>query len=207
MGFWAEVKFALNGTLGRNLKTLDKIIEEASYDSYYESMAAYVSAYGNNGGAIVVHPRGATRVWADDYQNNSIVKSVILPNGINIVSPESFAGCSALSHITLSKTIKEIGSGAFTRCTSLKSIEFPNSVRALGPTLFTSTTVKNIVIGSGVMSIGYAAINPVVAKVTILYNGTIAQWNAIPKSDGWFFGNEYTIHCIDGDLNGQGEMT
>ena len=202
MGFWAEVKFALNGTLGRNLKTLDKIIEEASYDSYYESMAAYVSAYGSNGGAIVVHPRGATRVEADDYQDNSIVKSVILPNGINIVPAQSFAGCSALSHITLSKTIKEIGFSAFVECTSLKSIEFPNSVQTLGGTLFTSSAVENIVIGSGVTSIGYAAINPAVDEVTILYNGTIAQWNAISKSDKWFVGNEYTIHCIDGDLNG-----
>lgn len=207
MGIWAEIKMALNSTLGRNLKTLDKIIEEASYDSYYESMAAYVSAYGSNGGAIVVHPRGATRVRVGEYRDNSIVKSVILPNGINIVSEESFAGCSALSHITLSKTIKEIGLSAFAGCISLKSIEFPNSVRTLGPTLFTSAKVENIVIGSGVMSIGYAAINPVVPKVTILYNGTIAQWNAIPKSDGWFFGNEYTIHCIDGDLNGRGEIT
>ena len=36
----------------------------------------------------------------------------------------------------------------------------------------------------------------------IYFNGTIEEWNAIPKDSEWDLGtNEYTVHCIDGNIN------
>ena len=35
----------------------------------------------------------------------------------------------------------------------------------------------------------------------IFFDGTVEQWNAIRKSEGWDEGTgEYTVHCTDGDI-------
>lgn len=60
--------------------------------------------------------------------------------------------------------------------------------------------IPKIVIPVSVTSIGSAALNFYVDDFVIEYKGTMAQWNAIKKSDDCG-SDEYTIICTDGTIN------
>ena len=50
------------------------------------------------------------------------------------------------------------------------------------------------------MKIGYCAFWGC-SGLTITFNGTIEEWNAINKESKWkYASSKFTIHCIDGDL-------
>ncbi len=75
---------------------------------------------------------------------------------------------------------------AFEFRTGLTSIELPNSI----------------------YSIGYGAFRNCSALTEILYRGTVAEWQAIYKSENWDFNTgNYTITCTDGTIDKSGKVT
>jgi len=81
--------------------------------------------------------------------------------------------------------VVKIGSYAFEDCESLKRITIPSSVTTIGAYAFKSCD----------------------SLVTINFEGTQAEWNAIEKKRGWnnrgsflFPAEALTVHCTDGDI-------
>jgi hypothetical protein len=61
--------------------------------------------------------------------------------------------------------------------------------------------LQEITLGSGLQSIGDAALRECRKLHTIRYNGTVEMWNLITKGAHWkTFAVAKTIHCIDGDV-------
>jgi hypothetical protein len=62
--------------------------------------------------------------------------------------------------------------------------------------------LTDIVIPDSVTSIGMCAVKGCSGLTTIAYQGTMEQWEAITKSNGWNdnTGN-YVVICSDGKLN------
>ncbi len=64
-----------------------------------------------------------------------------------------------------------------------------------------------LVIPNSVTSIGNYAFIDCRNLTSIIYNGTMAQWNAISKGTGWdYYTNNYTVTCTDGTLDKNGEQ-
>ena len=93
-----------------------------------------------------------------------------------------FAGCSLLA--TVRYEAAEVGEELFTRCINLSSLTLAHSVKKLGARIF--PYCENL--------------------HTITYEGTLAEWQALPKDDTWdgYGYMEFShpalerIQCLDG---------
>lgn len=135
-------------------------------------------------------------VWIDKFEytlldngtyefsklNDTTATQITVPsvyNGVPVTSIgyRAFEGCSSLTSVTILDGVTSIVSGAFCGCISLTSIEIPNSVTSIGSIIADCFSM------------------------TITFDGTKEQWNAIEKSISWDTQMEhYTIHCTDGDI-------
>ncbi len=87
---------------------------------------------------------------------------------------------SNLKNIVISEGVKEIYPNAFAYLNSLRSIHLPSTLEYIGPSAFVECR-----------GITY-----------VKFNGTIAEWEAIKKSEIWFVDSTISvIHCTDGDAN------
>ena len=92
-----------------------------------------------------------------------------------------------------------IGNYVFTDCTSLEHLKV--DVSSFDPSDFHgATSLVSLTIGTNVKSLwnlSGGSINYLPALKEINYEGTIAQWESVSKSDEW---NKYIVHCTDGDI-------
>lgn len=93
-----------------------------------------------------------------------------------------------------------IGNFVFTGCTSLEHLKV--DVSSFDPSVFHgATSLVSLTIGTNVKDLGRLisyGTNYFPALKEINYEGTIAQWESVSKSDEW---NKYIVHCTDGDIN------
>ena len=71
-----------------------------------------------------------------------------------IIGDYAFYGCSGLTSVTIPNNVTSIGSYAFYYCLGLTSVTIPNSVTSIGSYAFYNCKLKNLIIGTGVLSIG-----------------------------------------------------
>ena len=87
--------------------------------------------------------------------------------------------------ITFDGDLTNIGNEAFHGCGDLTSITIPNSVTGIGRMAFYSCT----------------------SLTSIIYEGTKAQWNAIPKGPNWNYNVPAAyVQCSDGQANLQANL-
>jgi hypothetical protein len=73
------------------------------------------------------------------------------------------------------------------------------TVTKIADEVFKDQRVTSITIPSTITSIGKNAFKGFV-PVNFYFNGTVAQWNAIEKGEGWASGTDFTVYCIDGEV-------
>ena len=138
--------------------------------------------------------------YNDDYVPTSL-KTVVITGGTSIGN-SAFYGCSVTS-ITIPDSITSIGYSAFYTCSGLTSITIPDSVTSIGDYAFYGCSrLTSITIPDSVTRIGYEAFYDCSRLTKINFNGTKAQWDAIPKSSYWNYNTgKYTIYCTDGNIS------
>lgn len=109
----------------------------------------------------------------------AIIGAITIPDSVTIIDGIAFKDCVGLTRIAIGNSVTYIGMNAFYNCVSLTSVTIPDSVTC----------------------IYYQAFYGCSSLERIMFDGTIAQWNAIEKGNYW---NEntgnYTVHCTDGDI-------
>jgi hypothetical protein len=167
MGFWAEIKMALNSTLGKDLKPLDVIIKQSQHELYYSQLEKDVINGADN---IYLYPRGtkiiedeslsqevkiigipvgAEEISSNTFNENSFIVSVLLPVGIKTIGNTAFGRCDKLSTINIPDGVKYIGTGAFSESPVIKNIKIPSGVSEIGSSTFLGCTgLQNVIIGN-----------------------------------------------------------
>ena len=103
---------------------------------------------------------------------------VDIPEGVETISSSAFTGSLFLS-INIPNGVNALELRAFYSCKNLTKITLPNSLTKIGVGVFASSTNLH----------------------TIIFKGTMNQWNGVTKSDGWDRDmNGYTIYCTDGNI-------
>ncbi len=118
------------------------------------------------------------------------------------IAMEAFWGTRRIEGITLPNSIKTIGEWAFVDCASLTNINIPDSVTSIGyEAFYACTSLTSITIPDSVTSIGSSAFGDCTKLTSINYGGTMAEWEALEKAEGWDENTPaYTVHCTDGDV-------
>ena len=162
--------------------------------------------------------KGIVSISESAFMTTSIT-NFIIPKGVTHINDGAFSECSNLSNIVIPDRVTNIGiiddrestptNGAFGDCKKLRSIIIPDSVKIIGTRTFQgATTLSSVTIGNGVTRIGYQAFHRCYSLTSIIYTGTISQWNAISFGTSWNHSTgNYTIHCTDGDIAKDGTIT
>lgn len=112
------------------------------------------------------------------FDGCSSLKSIVIPIGQDILHISTFSNCASLESVVLPDTLTQIHS-PFPECISLKSITIP----------------------AGVTIIEHDAFRYCTSLSEFNFKGTVAEWNAMTKENGWNRGCPFTvIHCSDGDV-------
>lgn len=128
---WAEIKKAINGTLGTpSVKTLDEIIKDAAHDAVYET--ARLNAPLN----VEVVPRMEI-IGADQYNEDPIEK-VVIPRTVKTISQRSFRGTS-IKEVVLPSSVETIEDSAFAFNTALETVIFEGKANTISRNAFAST--------------------------------------------------------------------
>lgn len=122
------------------------------------------------------------------YYDSVEGKNAIIPseyNGASVtkIGDEAFSNCIGLTSVTIPNSVTIIGNGAFSNCTGLTSVTIPNSITNIEGWIFMNSN----------------------KLISIIFQGTKAQWKAIAKSEYWNDeAEDFVIHCTDGDLDKDG---
>ena len=128
-------------------------------------------------GRIRIH-EGVERIGVNAFRNGRL-SAIIMPDSIieleygafmcsdvhdvkfgkNIrkIGDECFSSCNNISEITFPDSLEEIGELAFSPCINLRNITFSKNLKVIGRGAFGSTSLKEVTIPSGSISIGNQA--------------------------------------------------
>ena len=153
----------------------------------------------------VILPEGVTSIGYSAFENCTALETVILPRQLDKIVEGAFSHCSSLVSLTLPDGITSIGGDAFSYCTSLESLILPEGVTYIGQFSFQCINGLDISLPSTVEKIGWGSFSDC-DGLTIRYNGTVAEWNAIEKEEAWYTYNSVSgtiygkVICTDGEI-------
>ena len=147
---------------------------------------------------------GEERGDAENRSNASLASDALRrDNAMTVIDDYAYAGRSDFTSIAIPDNVSSIGKKAFFACVLLMDGTIGEGVVSIGKKAFAwCINLRKITIGGNVSSIGKRAFKRCHSLTTITYHGTMAQWRAIKKGDGWDKGTpDYKVHCADGVLD------
>ncbi len=176
----------------------------------------------------VMLPENITKINNSAFNSCTKLNFINIPNGVIYIGDAAFNSCTKLAKIEIPNTVLSIGKHAFATCTSLKTVVFESdsNLQTINDYAFNSCTeLINVVLPSRVTSlskgsfgncenlsvitipnsvkaIGENAFYRCISLKTIIFDGTVEQWNNIQFGDNWDSetGNYY-VKCTDGIVN------
>lgn len=129
--------------------------------------------------------------------------TVALPEGLTHIGDYAFSFSEALNDITLPSTLTNIGYEAFRQCRGLTHIELPASVTTMSSYVFEDCSgLTSVIIPATVTKIPNYTFTRCTALSSITYLGTMEQWSAVTKGNGWNNGCPATeVVCSDGTVS------
>ena len=131
-----------------------------------------------------------------------------LTYAVTTVGEEAFVNDNTIESLTTTPVLKEIGARAFMFCINLEEVNLADGIETIGDAAFrgcNAFTTFNI--PGSVKSVGYKAFAECAALTDIYYDGTKAQWNALPNIGMAGIAKSVTIHFNDGETeNGKGNI-
>ena len=155
--------------------------------------------------------------------------SIDIPESVRDIGLNAFGNCEKLENVTLPPNLVSLGAQAFSECAALKSLTVPNSVEtigqgilfncgSLGEATFNAYAIPDyacqydaalirVRISGKVTDIGEQAFYGCQQLAEIIFDGTVAEWSALPKGDGWDWDTgDYVVVCSDGRLSKDGTV-
>ena len=112
--------------------------------------------------------------------------SIPSDGSVTTIGADAFSSCMGLTEIIIPNGIISIHDDAFVNCYELQQVTIPNTVTSIGDYTF-----------------GHCS-----SLTTIIYNGTIEQWQNIDFAEDWdCCSDNYTVYCFDGSISADGTIT
>lgn len=126
-------------------------------------------------------PKGTVYANSMPGESFTLEGDLVLPNDgrINCLLESGFAQQSSLTGIFIPNGVTQLDANTFFNCSNLTSIVLPSGITRIDQNAFDSCN----------------------ALSRIIFEGTLAQWHAIDKPEGWDDGSSINwIQCSDGEI-------
>jgi hypothetical protein len=138
------------------------------------------------------------------FRGCSNLRKVVLPHSVRTVAYNSFSNCVNIEDLSLS-TVRTIDDEAFSGCINLTNVVIPTETEYIGQGAFRNckSLTEVFIQGKGQyqLSIFAEAFAGCTSLVNIIFNGPIAEWNAIIKDGSWNKDVPATyVQCSDGQV-------
>ncbi len=150
----------------------------------------------------VAIPDSVTKIDMTAFYSCSALESVTIPDSVTEIGQSAFEKCTSLKNVDLGKGLARVYGMVFKNCTSLESIEIPGSLTTIGNMMFLGcSSLREVKLGSGVETISTnvfdntsletitiprsvtciqdTAFASIHTQLTVRYEGTRSEWNAI----------------------------
>ncbi len=133
------------------------------------------------------------------YVNDELVTKLVIPEGVTRIGNGTFGYLEGVDEVVIPDTVQEIGTHAF-YCSKIKKVTLPSNLKRLEEAVLGQCrSLTEVVIPVSIEYIGKKAFYNTQSMQTLVYAGTVAQWNAIEKAENWDYNTHYTaIQCSDG---------
>lgn len=164
--------------------------------SYWQYIGQFTELFFEAG----IDPLLYTSNVPDFFLLESDIAQIAIPDNCTFISRGAFMDCHKLEQIRLHDKLEGIGSEAFSRCYSLIEIDIPSSVKYIHSYAFSNCNLVKVILHKGLQSIYDHAFNYCKKLNSIIFDGTINDWDQISKKVGWNDGVPETckIQCLDG---------
>ena len=154
----------------------------------------------------IVIPRGINRIGFGAFELCTGLTSIVIPDSVTYINNYVFCGCTGLTSITLpfvgwhadsNDSLSHLFGDDSNVPASLKTVVVTGSTKIGANAFACCSGLKNLTIAATVTGIGDYAFDGC-SDLTITFNGTRAQWDALEKSENWATGcNGLTVRCSD----------
>ena len=157
-------------------------------------------------GAVIPDDGSVERIKEFSFRNMKGIDSIVIPEGIKYIGTHAFEGCEFKS-ITLPKSLEYLGTSVFRSCKNLEYFdlggykELPDytlghcdairevagleNVTRLGKYALGGDYLTSIKLTSALQYIDEYAFGLTDSLGRVYFDGTVAEWNAIPKGYKW----------------------
>ncbi len=128
-------------------------------------------------------PEGVKSIGDKAFYCCESLTSIKLPESLTSIGDYTFWLCKSLSSIRIPDGVTNIGENAFNYCDNLSSVNIPKGITCIKKYTFCNCdSLTNITISNSVRKIEVSAFS---GNKTIVFEGTLDEWNAISKHDYW----------------------
>ncbi len=147
-------------------------------------------------GEMLVLPPNVRMLDVGVFRGNKRLTSVILNDSIKVIPKSAFERCSSLMRVSLPYFLTHISDKAFYDCQHINSVGLIHGVIHIGDSAFARCrNLCTVSLPTSLRSLGRYALGDA-GNVTIYYDGTKAQWDAIEKNGP--VAKSFCLICIDG---------
>lgn len=136
------------------------------------------------------------------FMNCATLRDISLPEGFNHVGCHAFDGCERLIRCTMPLGIRCVDEHAFANCFNLQFLELPEGIDEVSYGVCEHCPSLSMVkLPSTIKRIKTGAFSYCGNLKLIIFNGTTAHWESIPKDRDWdLHCGEYDVRCLNGTV-------
>lgn len=159
-----------------------KSIDGNVYSKNKENLLIY--AKGKQDKSFVI-PNFVTSIADNAFADSDNLTSVIIPNSVTTIGFFAFGSCNSLVDIQIPSSVTSIGEYAFQSC-AVVNVVIPDSISIISDSAFSYCySLTSVTIPDSVTSIDDGAFYACASLITINFEGTVEQWNAIEFGENW----------------------
>jgi len=131
------------------------------------------------------------RIGENAFENDNIIKNIIIEKGITAIESNAFRGCSKLTEIELPDGLLEINSWAFSFCKKLEKIQFPESIYRISSNAFTECKkLTSVFIPKGIIDLCTDTFSGCSNLIEIIVDEENLEYSSL---EGVLFNKEKTV--------------